>query len=181
LSPVSAVRRSWPTWAFLTPCWNQAEVQATAKTLGLELAALEIRRADDIAPSFKGLKSRADALYVCSDPLVIASRIRIKSLALDARLPIMHSYREFVEAGGLISYEMALAWNTLKLLSSGQNDEATSPMTAPYSWLIAITQARMNGSSMVTATGIITRPVYALPQELCLCFDGYSRTEPPLR
>jgi putative ABC transport system substrate-binding protein len=80
------------------------EVQATAKTLGLELAVLEIRRADDIAPSFEGLKSHADALYVCSDPLMIANRIRIKSLALDARLPTMHSYREFVEAGGLISY-----------------------------------------------------------------------------
>jgi putative ABC transport system substrate-binding protein len=80
------------------------EVQAMAKTLGLELAVLEIRRADDIAPSFEGLKSGADALYVCSDPLVIANRIRINSLALDARLPTMHSYREFVEAGGLISY-----------------------------------------------------------------------------
>jgi putative ABC transport system substrate-binding protein len=35
---------------------------------------------------------------------VIANRIRINSLALDARLPTLHSYREFVEAGGLISY-----------------------------------------------------------------------------
>jgi putative ABC transport system substrate-binding protein len=65
---------------------------------------LEIRRADDIAPSFEGLKSRADALYVCSDPLVIANRIRINSLALAARLPTIYYSREYVEAGGLISY-----------------------------------------------------------------------------
>jgi hypothetical protein len=37
------------------------DVQATAKTLGLELAVLEIRRADDIAPSFEGLNGGVGA------------------------------------------------------------------------------------------------------------------------
>jgi putative ABC transport system substrate-binding protein len=83
---------------------EMGEVQAMAKTLGLELAILEIRRAEDIAPVFEGLKSRADALFVCGDPLVIAHRVRINSLALGARLPTMYNYREFVEAGGLMSY-----------------------------------------------------------------------------
>ncbi len=80
------------------------EVQETAETLGLEVAIMEIRRAEDIAPSWEGLKSRADALYVCGDPLVIANRIQINSLALGAQLPTMYNYREFVEAGGLMSY-----------------------------------------------------------------------------
>jgi ABC-type uncharacterized transport system substrate-binding protein len=80
------------------------EVQETAKTLGLEVDILEIRRAEDIAPSWERLKSRADALYVCGDPLVIANRIQINSLALGAQLPTMYNYREFVEAGGLMSY-----------------------------------------------------------------------------
>ena len=44
------------------------EVKAAARTLGLEIVALEIRRAEDIAPAFEGLK--ADALYVVGDPLV---------------------------------------------------------------------------------------------------------------
>jgi putative ABC transport system substrate-binding protein len=56
------------------------------------------------APAFEGFKSRVDALYVCADPLVIANRIRINSLSLGARLPTIYSYREFVEAGGLMSY-----------------------------------------------------------------------------
>ena len=43
-------------------------------------------------------------LYVCGDPLVNANRIRINSLALGARLPTMHGSRDYVEAGGLISY-----------------------------------------------------------------------------
>jgi putative tryptophan/tyrosine transport system substrate-binding protein len=80
------------------------EAQAAARTLGLQVDTLEIRRAEDIAPAFEALKGRADALYVCTDGLVNANRIRINTLALGARLPTMHGYRDYVEAAGLISY-----------------------------------------------------------------------------
>jgi putative ABC transport system substrate-binding protein len=80
------------------------ETQAMAKTLGLEIAAFEIRRAEDIAPAFEALKGRAEALYVVADPLLTSNRLRINILALGARLPTMHSFREYVEAGGLMSY-----------------------------------------------------------------------------
>jgi putative ABC transport system substrate-binding protein len=80
------------------------EVQAVAKTLGLDVTTLEMRRAEDIASAFDTLKGRADALYVCGDPLAGANRIRINTLALAARLPTMHANRELVEAGGLMSY-----------------------------------------------------------------------------
>jgi putative tryptophan/tyrosine transport system substrate-binding protein len=80
------------------------EVQAVAHTLGLEVAPLEVRRAADIAPAFDELKGRADALYVCVDPLLNTNRIRINILALGARLPTMYGVREYVEAGGLVSY-----------------------------------------------------------------------------
>ena len=83
---------------------EMGEVRAAARTLGLEVVALEIRRAEDIAPAFETLKGRADALYVVADPLINTNRIRINTLALSARLPTMHGFREFVEAGGLMSY-----------------------------------------------------------------------------
>jgi putative ABC transport system substrate-binding protein len=83
---------------------DMREVQATAGTLGLEILPLEIRRAEDIAPAFEALKGRADALYVCGDALVNTNRIRINTLAVGARLPTMHGFREYVEAGGLMSY-----------------------------------------------------------------------------
>ena len=66
---------------------EMGEVQAAARTLGVEIATSEIRRAEDIAPAFEALKGRADALYVCADPLIITNRIRINTLALGARLP----------------------------------------------------------------------------------------------
>jgi putative tryptophan/tyrosine transport system substrate-binding protein len=80
------------------------EAQAAAHTLGLEVATLEIRRVEDIAPAFEALKGRAEALYVASDPLMNTNRVRINTLALAARLPMMHAIREYVEAGGLMSY-----------------------------------------------------------------------------
>jgi putative ABC transport system substrate-binding protein len=80
------------------------EAEATARTLGLEVIRSEIRRADDIASAFDALKDRAEALYVCVDPLVNTHRIRVNTLALGARLPTIHGLREYVEAGGLMSY-----------------------------------------------------------------------------
>jgi putative ABC transport system substrate-binding protein len=80
------------------------EVEAAARKLGLEVALLEIRRADDIAPAFAALKPRADALYIVVDALVTANRTRIITLALDARLPTTFNERSFVQAGGLMAY-----------------------------------------------------------------------------
>jgi putative tryptophan/tyrosine transport system substrate-binding protein len=80
------------------------EVQAAARTLRLDVATLEIRRAQDIAPAFEALKQRPDALYVCTDALVNTNRIRINTLALGARLPTMYGSRDYVEAAGLMSF-----------------------------------------------------------------------------
>jgi putative tryptophan/tyrosine transport system substrate-binding protein len=81
-----------------------AEVQAMARTFGLEVAAPEVRQTEDIAPAFEALKGRVEALYVVNDPLVDTNRVRINTLALAARLPTLHGDREHVAAGGLMSY-----------------------------------------------------------------------------
>jgi putative tryptophan/tyrosine transport system substrate-binding protein len=80
------------------------EVQAAARTLDLEVFPLEIRRAEDIAPAFESLKGRAQAIYVVSEPLIASNRVRMNTLALGARLPTLYGLREYVEAGGLMSY-----------------------------------------------------------------------------
>jgi ABC-type uncharacterized transport system substrate-binding protein len=84
---------------------EMGQVQAAARTLGLEVAVFEIRRAEDIAPAFEALiKDRSEALYVVGDALLTTNRIRINTLALGARLPTSCATREFVEVGGLMSY-----------------------------------------------------------------------------
>jgi putative ABC transport system substrate-binding protein len=81
-----------------------SEVQAAARTFGLDVATSEMRQTADVNSTFELLKSRADALYVVADPLVNTNRILIGTLALGARLPMMCGFRELVEAGCLMSY-----------------------------------------------------------------------------
>jgi putative tryptophan/tyrosine transport system substrate-binding protein len=79
-------------------------VQEMAGPLGIETTISEIRRAEDIEPVFKALSGRSEALYVCTEPLVNIYRARINALALNAHLPSVTGFPEFVEAGGLISF-----------------------------------------------------------------------------
>jgi len=83
---------------------EMGEVDAAARAFGLEVAPLEIRRGEDIAPAFEALKTQADALYVVVDNLVAANRTRIITFALGARLPTIFNTRVHVQAGGLMSY-----------------------------------------------------------------------------
>jgi len=80
------------------------DAQATARTLGLEVAPLEVRKAEDIAAGFAALREQADALYVVQDAFVVPYRTRIITLALGARLPTVFSTRDLVQAGALMSY-----------------------------------------------------------------------------
>jgi ABC-type uncharacterized transport system substrate-binding protein len=80
------------------------EVEAAARTLGLDATAFEIQRSEDIASAIEALKGHSDALYVATDPLLTANRVRINTLAVGARLPTIYTFRENVESGGLLSY-----------------------------------------------------------------------------
>ena len=83
---------------------ERGEVQMAAHTLGLEMVTSEVRRVEDIAPAFDALRGRAEALYVCSSPLLTTNRIRVNNLALGMRVPTMYGFRDDIEAGGLMSY-----------------------------------------------------------------------------
>jgi len=80
------------------------QVQDAAQKLGVQVAALEIHRAEDIAPALESIKGRAQALYACTDPLINLNQLAINDWALGARLPTMHDVRNLVETGGLMSY-----------------------------------------------------------------------------
>jgi putative tryptophan/tyrosine transport system substrate-binding protein len=83
---------------------EMSESQVAARTFGLDVVKLEIRRGEDIVPALESLKGNADALYVVTDALVNTNRVRINNLALGARLPTMFAEKGYVEAGGLMSY-----------------------------------------------------------------------------
>jgi putative ABC transport system substrate-binding protein len=79
-------------------------VKAVAATFDLEIITLEVQRAEEIEPAIASLAGRAGAVYVVQDPLFIAARDLLSASTTGARLPNVHGAREFVEAGGLMSY-----------------------------------------------------------------------------
>ena len=81
-----------------------------ARALGLTLQSWEVRAADGFERVFAALnKQRPDGLYVPGGPLMNANQKRIAGFALKSRLPSVYSSREFVDAGGLMSYGADLA------------------------------------------------------------------------
>ena len=79
-------------------------VKAAAGRFGLDVAIVEVRRAEDIVARYRGAQGRADALIVPSEPLYNTNRIQINSWALKAQLPTIYFDRVYVETGGLMSY-----------------------------------------------------------------------------
>jgi putative ABC transport system substrate-binding protein len=80
------------------------ELQATARSLGLEVTKHEIGQAEDIPPAIESFRNRFDALYIATDPLVFSNRVRINALAQEARLATIYGSREYVDSGALMSY-----------------------------------------------------------------------------
>jgi putative ABC transport system substrate-binding protein len=81
------------------------DLPVAARALGLTVRSWEVRTADGFEKVFAALnKERPDGLYVGSGPLMIANQKRITGFALKSRLPSVYVRREFVDAGGLMSY-----------------------------------------------------------------------------
>jgi putative tryptophan/tyrosine transport system substrate-binding protein len=81
-----------------------SQLRQAGAGLGIEIATFEMRRGEDIDPAFEALKGRAQALYVPATPVALVNRVRINTLALVAHVPTTLGVREYVEAGGLMSY-----------------------------------------------------------------------------
>jgi len=81
------------------------DLPVVARALRLTLQPWEVRAADDFEKVFAALsKQRPDGLYVSGSPLINNNQKRIAGFALKSRLPSMKSNKDFVDAGGLMSY-----------------------------------------------------------------------------
>jgi putative tryptophan/tyrosine transport system substrate-binding protein len=82
-----------------------SELQTAARTLALEIQALYASTSPEIASAFATLaRQRADALFVAPDGFFNSRRVQLAMLAARYAIPASYSAREYVEAGGLISY-----------------------------------------------------------------------------
>jgi len=94
---------------FPTGTANFKDMEAAARSLGLKLQSLETRVASDFDSAFRAAsKERVGALITLRNPLIVSQQKQIAELAVRSRLPAIYDDREFVEAGGLMSYGATL-------------------------------------------------------------------------
>jgi ABC-type uncharacterized transport system substrate-binding protein len=80
------------------------ETEAAARALGVTLRPQQVREPGDLERVFATARQQADAMIVFAHSLAVQNRRRIIELAARHGLPTMYGWREFVEAGGLMSY-----------------------------------------------------------------------------
>src|ERR1700680_2281711 len=86
------------------------EVEATARSLRIRLQHVEARGPEEFESAFAAMaRERAEALLVTGSSTFLAHRARLAELAIKGRLPTMLSFRESVEAGGLMAYAVNMA------------------------------------------------------------------------
>jgi putative ABC transport system substrate-binding protein len=86
------------------------EVESAARKLAVTLRVLEVRGSDEIEGAFATMaRERVDALVVLPDPITFTARSQVVLLAARHRLPVVYWQREYVDAGGLMSYGSDLA------------------------------------------------------------------------
>ena len=79
--------------------------RAAAKSFGLDLRVFEFRRPDDLDRTFTATTyERIGALFVLPDPMLFSQRGQVARLATIHRMPTMFEFREYTDAGGLMSY-----------------------------------------------------------------------------
>jgi putative ABC transport system substrate-binding protein len=81
------------------------ETEVVAQSLGLKLQSQVVKEPDDLNRAFEAIsKAHTEALIVTGGPFATAQRKRIVEFAAKSRLPAIYYRREFVEDGGLMSY-----------------------------------------------------------------------------
>jgi putative ABC transport system substrate-binding protein len=112
------LKEAVPTVSRVAILWNPLtgphalllkEMEGPARTLGVTLQPLSVRRPDDVDGAFAAMaRARADGLIVLGDPVFLSVRDRIAASATKGRLPSIADLSEQVRAGGLMSYGPSL-------------------------------------------------------------------------
>ena len=83
---------------------EMAQIRRRARGLGINASICGIKESDPIGPAIRRVCDKADALYVCSSPLLATHRAAIINAAAKARLSSIYTFEDYVNAGGLMSY-----------------------------------------------------------------------------
>jgi len=139
------------------------DTDQAARSMGLEALLLDVRSSEKIAPAFElAVKEGANALLVGIETLAQSNRDAIVELAARHRLPAMYSAREFVDAGGLVSYGVNYA--DLYYRAAGYADRilkgarpAELPIERPAKFSLFINRRSANSLGVVIPPDLLLR------------------------
>ena len=109
------------------------EVEAAARALGLQIQVFNVSTIREIDAAFATfVRERPDALFVAGDPFFSSRRVQLARLAAFHRLPATFALRDYVEAGGLMSYGPSItdAWRQIGVYA-GRILKGTKPSDLP--------------------------------------------------
>jgi putative tryptophan/tyrosine transport system substrate-binding protein len=129
------------------------QTESAARQLKLEVQSLEVRAPDDLNTALEAaMREKANALITVEDPLTVNYRMQIADFAVKNRLPTMSGLREYVEAGGLLSYGPALddlyrraAGYIDKILKGAKPSELPVEQPTKFELVVNLKTARMLG------------------------------------
>jgi putative tryptophan/tyrosine transport system substrate-binding protein len=139
------------------------EVEAALRAAGLMAQVLDARSADDIAPAFDAAtRFAAEGLVVGSDTVMQANQAQVVALAARHRLPAIYTFRDFVDAGGLMSYGVSLpdlyrraAAYVDRILAGAKPDEL--PIAPPTGFELAINLPAAAALGVAVPAGLLAR------------------------
>ena len=139
------------------------EYEVAAQPLGIKTRLIELKGADDLGRVFATMASeRMDALVVPGDTLLFMERRRVVDLANEHKLPAMYSSREFVQAGGLMSYSARLTEQFRR--AAGYVDKilrgsapATLPVESPSQYELVINMKTAKALGLTLPPALLIR------------------------
>ena len=140
------------------------ETEGAARTLGLRVQSVEVVRAEDFDRAFSAVtKERAQAFIMpAANPVGFANRGQIASFAQKNRLPSMYAQREYVDAGGLMSYgpSTAVLWRRAavyidKILKGAK--PADLPVERPTKFELVINLKTANQIGLTIPPNVLAR------------------------
>jgi putative ABC transport system substrate-binding protein len=130
--------------------------------LNIDSNVFDIQTTEDIEAAIATLAGNIDALYVYSEPLTNANKDKIIKAATAAKIPTIFGFREFVAAGGFISYGpnfvdlfVRAAEYTDKILRGAKPGELPVQQPVKYDLIINLKTAKALGVTI--SANVLTR------------------------
>jgi putative ABC transport system substrate-binding protein len=129
------------------------DVEPAARAIGLQVPVLNASTSSEINAAFATfVRERPDALFVGGDPFFSSRRVQLVHLATLHKVPAIFSNRDYVEAGGLMSYgsNIADAWRQLgtyagRILKGAKPADLPVVQASKFELVINVESARMLG------------------------------------